>query len=431
MRDALRTVLEALFRVLFTYDCLGEEKLPAQGAAVVAANHPSYLDPVLLSLQVARPIHFMAWDALFKLPVIGWLIRLFGAFPVDVRRGRGREAYTRARALVEAGQVVGIFPEGRRSRTGWMEPSLRAGAARLAWETGAPLFPVTIAGAFRAWPHFRLLPRPARIRVRYHDPIDPARYRGQTEEQAVAALLQELRARVDRSLLPGVKADLRMNVCYRTAAPAPRAHEYLPPLLLALPVFDATGSAISLLPVYSYLAYLFLDHLLIPQRRFTKRLRNSSPMLFLLAWGPTVLSALDLPAVLAPQALAAVCLGAAFPYLYERGRTALRFVGGFVAAGLLGLATSLAWPAAAAFHVSLPLYAAAFAWERRTVYWRYASPVLVAYAAAVGGSLGGDPLPLAPHALAGLLGWAVARLWPRGRRAPRGPQRVGLGLDLR
>jgi 1-acyl-sn-glycerol-3-phosphate acyltransferase len=70
IRDALRAVLEALFRVLFTYDCVGEEKLPAAGGAVISANHPSYLDPVLLSLQVKRPIRFMAWDALFRVPLI-------------------------------------------------------------------------------------------------------------------------------------------------------------------------------------------------------------------------------------------------------------------------------------------------------------------------------------------------------------------------
>src|SRR5262245_34240930 len=157
------TLLEALFRVLFTYDCLGKENLPGAGPAVVAANHPSYLDPVLLSLQAPRPIRFMAWDALFRVPLLGALIRTLGAFPVDVRRGKGREAYEKARALVESGEVVGIFPEGKRSQTGWMESSLREGAARLAWETGAPLIPATIVGAYRAWPHFQSLPRPARI----------------------------------------------------------------------------------------------------------------------------------------------------------------------------------------------------------------------------------------------------------------------------
>jgi len=150
MRRVITTLIEALFRVLFTYDCLGEENIPARGPAVVAANHPSYLDPVLLSLQVRRPIRFMAWDALFRVPLLGALIRTFGAFPVDTRRGQGREAYERAKALVLSGEVVGLFPEGQRSRTGWMEPHLREGAARLSWETGALLVPATIAGAYRA-----------------------------------------------------------------------------------------------------------------------------------------------------------------------------------------------------------------------------------------------------------------------------------------
>ena len=135
MRRLVMTFAEALFRVLFTYDCVGEEKIPAEGGVVVAANHPSYLDPVLLSLPVARPIRFMAWEALFRVPLLGPVIRAFGAFPVDVRRGRGREAYARARELVAAGEVVGIFPEGKRSRTGWMEASLREGAARLATQS--------------------------------------------------------------------------------------------------------------------------------------------------------------------------------------------------------------------------------------------------------------------------------------------------------
>ena len=154
MRQALLPIIEAVFRILFEYDCLGEEHVPAHGPAVVVANHPSYLDPILLSLQVKRPIRFMAWEGLFKVPLLGAVMRAFGAFPVDTRPGQGRLAYEQAKALVLAGEVVGIFPEGKRSRTGWMEERLREGAARLAYETGAPLVPATIAGAYRAWPHF-------------------------------------------------------------------------------------------------------------------------------------------------------------------------------------------------------------------------------------------------------------------------------------
>src|SRR4026209_2293756 len=98
MRPVLIKLIHALFRVLFTYQCEGEEHVPEEGAALVVANHPSYLDPVLLSLEVKRPIRFMAWDAVFRVPLLGPFLRAFGAFPVDVRRGQGRKAYEKARA---------------------------------------------------------------------------------------------------------------------------------------------------------------------------------------------------------------------------------------------------------------------------------------------------------------------------------------------
>lgn len=428
MRRVLQRLTEALFRMLFTYDCQGEDRLPATGAAVVAANHPSYLDPLLLSLQVERPIHFMAWDALFRVPVLGALIRLFGAIPVDVRPGRGREAYARAKALVEQGELVGVFPEGRRSRGGWLEPALREGAARLALETGAPLVPATIVGAFRAWPHSRLLPSLARIRVRYHEPIDPRPYRSLGEEQAVAALLAELRRRVERTLLPGVKADLRIGVLYRLAAPWPRLHEALPALGLALVVFWKTRTLTAVLPAYGYVSYLVADRFLLPPGRLLKWIRNASPVLFLLGYGPVALAALGLPGTVARGALIACALGGMFPYLYERGRTALGFVRGWVIAWVLGLAAQTLAPSAAGPHASLPLYAAAYAWERRTVFWRYAAPFQAAYGMLVPLWLGAGPEML-PHACAASLAWLATRLLPYRAPAPEAePPAPGLGL---
>jgi 1-acyl-sn-glycerol-3-phosphate acyltransferase len=412
IRTALRAVLEALFRVLFTYDCLDEEKIPATGPAVIAANHPSYLDPVLLSLQVARPIRFMAWDALFRIPLLGALMRLFGAFPVDVRPGRGRDAYEKARALIEEGELVGLFPEGKRSRSGWMEERLREGAARLAWETGAPLVPATITGAFRAWPYFRALPEPARIRVRYHDPIDPEPYRRLPEDEGVAALLDELRRRVERTLMPGVKADLRIATLYHSSAPWPRLLESLPPLGLALLVFWKTRSFSNVWICYAYIGYLLLDLLVIPQRRLTKWIRNSSAAAFTLVYGSWALPKLGLPEVPGAVALLTVMAGATFPYLYERGRVAVAFLQGIVLAALLSLGALYLAPTGLGPHLTLPLYAAAYAWERRTVFWRYTAPILAAYALLVPLWLGGDS-ELLPHAIAGLVAWLLVRFFSR------------------
>ncbi len=418
IRNALRAVLEALFKLLFTYDCVGEEKLPATGGAVVAANHPSYLDPILLSLQVERPIRFMAWDALFRLPLLGSLVRLFGAFPVDTRKGHGREAYEAAKALVLEGEIVGIFPEGRRSREGWMEEELRAGAARLALETGAPLVPATIRGAFRAWPYFRALPGPAKIHVRYHDPIEPGPYRALGEDEGTEALLAELRRRVERTLLPGVKADRKIEALYRTPAPWPRLFEAVPALGLALLVFWKTRSFAVVWPAYAYVGYLLADLLFVPQRRLTKWIRNGSAAAFLIVYGGWVLPKLGLPAPIGNAALLALLAGAGFPHLYERGRLAIAFVQGLVAAALLEIGALYLAPTPLGPHLALPLFAAAFAWEERTVFWRYSAPVLLAYALLVPWWLGGG-VELLPHAIAALLAWGLVRFLPGGGGSSR------------
>jgi hypothetical protein len=291
-----------------------------------------------------------------------------------------------------------------------MEERLREGAARLAWETGAPLVPATITGAFRAWPYFRALPEPARIRVRYHDPIDPEPYRRLPEDEGVAALLDELRRRVERTLLPGVKADLRIATLYHSSAPWPRLIESLPPLGLALLVFWNTRSFSDVWPCYAYIGYLLLDLLVIPQRRLTKWIRNSSAAAFTLVYGNWALPKIGLPEVPGAGALLAVMAGATFPYLYERSRVAVDFLQGIVLAALLSLGAQYLVPTALGPHLTLPLYAAAYAWERRTVFWRYTAPILGAYALAVPLWLGGDA-ELLPHAVAGLVAWLLVRFF--------------------
>jgi 1-acyl-sn-glycerol-3-phosphate acyltransferase len=413
IRGPLLALVEALFRVLFSYDCLGEEKLPATGPALIAANHPSYLDPILLSLQVRRPILFMTWDRLFRVPLLGRLVRLFGGFPVDTRPGRGHDAYARAKRLLLEGNLVGIFPEGKRSRAGWMEPELRRGAARLALETGTPVYPATIRGAFRAWPYFRALPEPAKIHVRYHDPIDPLAYRALPLDAASDALLDELRLRVDRTLLPGVKADARIEALYRTSAPWPRLIEAVPALGLALFVFWKTRSFVLVWPCYAYIGYLLVDLLLLPQRRLTKWIRNASAAVFTIGYLGFVAKPLGLPLPLGREALVALVAGAGFPYLYDRGRIALGFVEGLVLAALLELGAQYLAPTPIGPQLALPLFCAAYAWEERSVFWRYAAPILAAYAIGIPLWLGGRG-ELIPHALAGLVAWGAARLLPGG-----------------
>jgi 1-acyl-sn-glycerol-3-phosphate acyltransferase len=421
LRAFERKILEALFRLLFIYDCRGQQNIPVTGPAVVASNHPSYLDGILLSLRVRRPIRFMAWEQLFRVPVLGFLLRSFGAFPVASGKGRGREAFEQARALVQKGKVIGIFPEGRRSESGRLNPTLREGAARLAFQTNAPLVPATITGAYRAWPYFRALPRPARIRVRFHAPIEPAAYRHLPEEDAVDAIIAEWRRRVERSLIPGAKADERIVRLYRGEAPWPRLHELALIAAVSIVLWMRSGSWLYQVAPTAYVAFLLGDRRLFPQRRLVKWLRNTSPLVFVLAFGPAVLEALGLPEVPAGRALAATLVGALIPYFYERSSIALGYVRGLVAAVLFELLALRFAPSGLGPHVALPLYAAYYAAWEKTVFWKYAVPVLGLYAIGASWYMGGGS-ELLPHAAAGFGAWVLSTLFPY-RRPGRGDDR--------
>ena len=214
--------------------------------------------------------------------------------------------------------------------------------------------------------------------------------------------------------MPGVKADLRITALYAKQAPWPRWREALPAFGLVLLVFWMTRSWRLVLPAYGYIVYLLADVLVIPARRLAKWIRNASPVYFLLLYGAYVLEPLGLPRVQAQGALLALVTGAFFPYLYERGRVTEGFIQGMVAACLLELGALRLFPVPFGPHIALPLFAAAYAWERRTVYWRYTAPLLVAYVVATSWMFG-TGLTVLPHVITGLLAWLVVRFLPAGR----------------
>lgn len=140
----LKFLARIVLVVLRRWEVLGRENLPASGGIILVANHVSYWDPVVVICAFNRKVHFMAKAELFKIPVIGYVIRISGAFPV--RRDKSdRSAIRTAVKLLEEGQVVGVFPEGTRSHTGeLLKPHL--GAAMLASKTGVPMLPIAVSG---------------------------------------------------------------------------------------------------------------------------------------------------------------------------------------------------------------------------------------------------------------------------------------------
>lgn len=111
----------------------------------------------------------MAWDKPFEIPVLGFLMRTFGAFPLNVET-IDKSAHRSAIKVLERGRALVVFPEGGRTRTGCLEP-FKPGAFRLALIHGAPIVPVTIRGANSIWPVGQMLPRPGKLTITYHPPI--------------------------------------------------------------------------------------------------------------------------------------------------------------------------------------------------------------------------------------------------------------------
>ncbi len=160
-------------RACYRMEFEGIERIPATGAIVFTPNHVTYLDPIWVSAPISRRIYYMAWDAIFRIPIFSTIVRSLGAFPVRIE-GHDKSAMREARCHLSAGRALMVFPEGGRTTTGKLMP-FKAGAFRLALSAGASIVPVTIDQQREIWPVGQLLPRPfGRIRIVYHPAIPVA-----------------------------------------------------------------------------------------------------------------------------------------------------------------------------------------------------------------------------------------------------------------
>lgn len=140
-----RRILLTLCLLLLRFEVRGIENIPRAGGALIVGNHLHNVDPVLVCIACPRPVHYMAKDDLFRIPVIGPLISFVGAFPVD-RDRIDRKALRRAEATLKQGIALGIFPEGTRSRSHRIE-KVHAGVGMFALRSDAPIVPVAITGS--------------------------------------------------------------------------------------------------------------------------------------------------------------------------------------------------------------------------------------------------------------------------------------------
>ncbi len=176
-------LLGPLLRVVGRPKIEGLENLPDRGPALLASNHLAVLDSFYLPLMVPRRIYFLAKSEYFtgtglKGRFQKWFFTAVGQIPIDRAGANAAEnALNAARGQLEAGNLMGMYPEGTRSPDGRLYKG-KTGLARVALDTGVPVIPVAMINTEKLNPPGTFIPRPARITVKIGKPLDFARYEG-------------------------------------------------------------------------------------------------------------------------------------------------------------------------------------------------------------------------------------------------------------
>jgi 1-acyl-sn-glycerol-3-phosphate acyltransferase len=181
-------VVKPLMRTWFRIRLEGQEHIPETGPVILASNHRSNMDPVLLASAVERPVAFMAKAELF-VPPLGWIMRWIGQFPVR-RGGIDREALRRTDAVLARGSMLGLFPEGTRGDGTFS--AVHPGLAYIVVRQGCPVLPVVIFGTERVRRRFGWLPFASPVRIVIGPPIDlPRAASDRAGRRAASEVLQQ------------------------------------------------------------------------------------------------------------------------------------------------------------------------------------------------------------------------------------------------
>lgn len=142
MNAFVRYVTMGVYKLFYNFHIEGAENIPQDRALVMASNHRSYADPVILTMPMKKPVTYMAKEELFKNKLFGWFITKLGAFPV--KRGTGdMQVIDDAVAILNSGRHLVIFPEGTRSKDGKVGKG-KTGVAMIAAKSGADVLPCGI-----------------------------------------------------------------------------------------------------------------------------------------------------------------------------------------------------------------------------------------------------------------------------------------------
>lgn len=198
-----RFAVRPLIRIFFKVDVQGIGNIPASGAAILASNHLSVCDSVFLPAALERPVVFLAKDEYFngkglKGRITAWFFRNINQLPMDRSGGRKSAAsLASAKNALDEGKMLGIYPEGTRSPDGRLYRA-KLGVAKLALESGAPVFPIAMINTDKVQPIGQSLPHPGRIGIKIGKPLSFAHLAGKHDDpQALRACADEIRKAIN------------------------------------------------------------------------------------------------------------------------------------------------------------------------------------------------------------------------------------------
>ena len=182
--SGVRGTVGSVLKLVYRFEGINKNNIPEDGSVLVCGNHISLLDPIALAVTTKRHYHFMAKEELFKNRWFAKFLRKLNAFPV--KRGTGdREALRHGMKVLKEGHVLGIFPEGTRSKTGELGQG-HAGSGFFALRTDCTVVPVAIIGPYKLF---------GKIKVVYGEPIDFTEHRKNkiSADEATELIMSEIK----------------------------------------------------------------------------------------------------------------------------------------------------------------------------------------------------------------------------------------------
>jgi 1-acyl-sn-glycerol-3-phosphate acyltransferase len=187
-----RATFQAFFKIFNRLEVIGSEYVPKTGGVIIAANHTSYLDPLVIGAALKRRATYMAREGLFKIPLVGTFV---GSFSFPVRRGKPQPSSIKeAVKRLNKGELIVMFPEGGRSAEGNILDAKR-GVGMIATMSKVPIVPALIRGTEKSLPVGARVVKPAKIKVIFGKPIEINREEPdkQFQERICRDIMEEIR----------------------------------------------------------------------------------------------------------------------------------------------------------------------------------------------------------------------------------------------